>query len=138
MPLAISSALAFASTSLQAQTVAFDLVGDQSQGLTSFSVATAGGTDPATEWGPGDWFGVAAYGSWPQTAGVPFAIADDSVVGISGGAFSGDTQGIIDSSVAPTDRFLSMVDTVNGANPGNSATATWVFDVQGAAELAVS
>ncbi|MEL6302424.1 MAG: lamin tail domain-containing protein [Pseudomonadota bacterium] len=138
LPLAISSALALASTSLQAQTVAFDLVGDQSQGLTSFSVATAGGTDPATEWGPGDWFGVAAYGSWPQAAGVPFAIADDSVVGISGGAFAGDTQGIIDSSVAPTDRFLSMVDTVNGANPGNSATATWVFDVQGAAELAVS
>ncbi|MEL7313162.1 MAG: lamin tail domain-containing protein, partial [Pseudomonadota bacterium] len=88
--------------------------------------------------GPGDWFGVAAYGSWPQSAGVPFAIADDSVVGISGSPFAGDTLGIIDSRTAPTDTFFSMVDTVNGSNPTGPATATWVFDVSTANELTVS
>lgn len=71
-------------------TVASDLVFDTdtntstSQNLTNFQVITSGGVDPVN-WSPGDWFGVAAWGTWPQPAGVPFAVADDSVEGISGG-----------------------------------------------------
>ncbi|MEO0365411.1 MAG: lamin tail domain-containing protein [Pseudomonadota bacterium] len=137
MSLAAGIALALSAASAHAQIVAFDMVDGQSENLTSFTVTTADGNDPTT-WGPGDWFGVAAYGSWPQSAGVPFAIADDSVVGISGSPFAGDTLGIIDSTTAPTDTFFSMVDTVNGANPTGPATATWVFDVSTAAELTVS
>lgn len=132
-----SALLALGSFNANAQTVAFDMVDGESLNLTSLTVETAGGTDPAF-WSPGDWFGVAAYGAWPQGAGVPFAIADDSVVGISGSPFAGDTLGIIDSRTAPTDTFFGMVDTVNSANPGDSATATWLFDVSAASELAVS
>lgn len=113
-------------------TIAFDLVNGTNQNRNNFSVTTSGGNDPAT-WSPGDWFGVAAYGSWPQGAGVPFAIADDSVVGISGGSpFAGDTLGIIDSSTAATDTFFSAVDIVNGVNSGGSGTATWEFDISSA------
>ncbi|MEM1428984.1 MAG: endonuclease/exonuclease/phosphatase family protein [Pseudomonadota bacterium] len=118
-------------------TVAFDLIGTGNGGLNSFSVTTSGGNDPA-DWGAGDWFGVAAYGAWPQSAGVPFALADDSAVGISGGVFAGDTLGIIDSTTAPTDRFFGAVDTVNGDNASGTGTATWVFDIAGFADLELS
>ena len=121
-----------------AEPVAFDLVGGTSQGLISFEVATAGGVEPAA-WGPGDWFGVAAYGAWPQSAGLPFALADDSVADISGaGSFAGDTQGIIDSSFDAAAPFLGVVDTINASNSGDSATATWTFDIAGATDLVVA
>ena len=114
--------------------IAFDLVNGASQNLNSFNVATSGGADPVS-WAPGDWFGVAAYGSWPQSAGVPFALADDSVAPISGSVFASDTQGIIDSATAPTDTFFGSVDTVNNSNPGGTATGTWEFNIGGAENL---
>ncbi|NEQ96850.1 MAG: hypothetical protein F6K30_09020 [Cyanothece sp. SIO2G6] len=118
-------------------TIAFDLIGTDNQNLNRFTVTTTGGADPVS-WSPGDWFGVAAWGLWPQPAGVPFALADDSVEGISGSVFAPDSQGIIDSSTLPTDLFFGSVDLVNGANPGGSATATWEFDVSGFEKLSLS
>lgn len=120
-----------------ASTIAFDLVGSTSQNLSSFSVSTIGGNDPAN-WSPGDWFGVATYGAWPQSSGVPFAIADDSVIGVSGSPFPADSQGIIDSSVAASDRFLSATDTENSLNLGGVSTATWVFDIASASNLSIA
>ncbi|MEL7313517.1 MAG: 5'-nucleotidase C-terminal domain-containing protein [Cyanobacteria bacterium J06559_3] len=117
--------------------IAFDLVDGTNQNLDSFTVTTSGGNDPAT-WSPGDWFGVAAYGSWPQSAGVPFGIADDSVFPISGSVFAPDTQGLIDSTTASTDTFFSAIDLVNDSNPGGSATATWEFDINNVANLMLS
>ncbi|MEO1457684.1 MAG: endonuclease/exonuclease/phosphatase family protein, partial [Pseudomonadota bacterium] len=104
---------------------------------TSFTVTTADGVDPVN-WGPGDWFGWGAFGAFPQSAGVPFALADDSVIGVSGSAFAGDTQGIIGQSTAATDEFFGVVDTVNGDNPGGTATAVWTFDITGEEELSFS
>jgi len=119
-------------------TVAFDLVGSTSQNLTSFAVTTSGGADPDT-WSPGDWFGVASYGAWPQGAGVPFGLADDSVEDISGaGVSASDQQGIIDGTTASTDRFFSGVDMVNASNAGGTGTATWVFDISGFENLMLS
>ena len=98
-------------------------------------MTTSGGNDPST-WSAGDWFGVASYGAWPQAAGVPIGLADDSAVGISGSApFASDTQGIIDGTTLATDRFFASIDTVNGANTGGSATATWEFDIAGFTDL---
>ncbi len=118
-------------------TIAFDLVNGTSDDLNSFVVITSGGVDP-TQWSPGDWFGVASYGSWPQSAGIPFALADDSVAGVSGSPFAGDNQGIIDSTTASTDRFFGSVDTVNGNNPDGRATATWEFNISSAENLSLS
>ncbi len=112
---------------------------DSGTNATSFLVSTSGGADPAS-WAPGDWFGWGAYGAWPQGTppGVPFGIADDSVFPVSGSTFAPDTQGIIDSRTAATDEFFSVIDLVNGANAGGSATAIWEFDISGASALSVS
>ena len=50
--------------------IAFDLVNGTNQNLNSFVVATSGGDDPIN-WSAGDWFGVAAYGSWLAEASDP-------------------------------------------------------------------
>ncbi|MEL7313225.1 MAG: hypothetical protein AAFN07_17050, partial [Pseudomonadota bacterium] len=65
--LAAGIALALSAATANAQIIAFDMVDGESENLTSFTVTTADGVDPSA-WGPGDWFGVAAYGSWPQSA----------------------------------------------------------------------
>lgn len=118
--------------------VAYDMVGAGSQNLNSFIVTTAGGTDPVN-WGPGDWFGVSNNNPWPQPAGMPFALADDSVADISGGGINpGDTLGIIDSTIDPNDRFLGGVDLTNGDNPSGVVTATWKFDISGYTNLSLS
>jgi hypothetical protein len=105
---------------------------------TSFSVSTSGGVDPVN-WDVGDWFGWAAASSWPQSAGMPFALADDSVFNVSGqGPFPPDTQGIIEQADFNNTVF-GVVDTVNSLNPVvGSARATWTFDVSGATGLSVS
>ena len=107
-------------------TVASDLVFDTdtntstSQNLTNFQVTTSGGVDPVN-WSPGDWFGVAAWGTWPQPAGVPFAVADDSVEGISGGG------------VHPTIKASSIL--VHSRRSLSLAPLTWSMTVTPAAVL---
>ncbi len=104
---------------------------------TGFTLTTAGGASPTT-WSPGDWFGWGAWGAWPQSAGIPFALADDSVVGISGSPSPGDTLGIIDGATTSTDEVFGIVDTVNNNNTGDSATAEWTFDISGFDNLSLS
>ena len=44
---------------------------------------------PALDGGGGDWFGVGSRNAWPQgfpSPGVPFSLADDTVIGYSGGS----------------------------------------------------
>ncbi|MEO1090948.1 MAG: DUF3616 domain-containing protein [Pseudomonadota bacterium] len=107
----------------------------ESNDFLSFEVVPSG-LQP-TSWGAGDWFGWGAYGDWPQVAGVPFALADDSVVGISGAPFPGDTQGIVDGTRAADDAFFGVTDTVNGSNGDGVITARWTFDVAGVENLAL-
>jgi len=94
------------------------------------------GFDPSSgniDGGPGDFFGVSSIGSWPQSAGVPFSLADDSVIDVSGGtrttdnAFSGDEEGIFGQARDVTDAFFSISD--NPADDIADQTASWAFDV---------
>lgn len=132
---AVASCSALAAGSANAVIIGFD--NGENFDYAGFTQSTTGGGDPA-DWSPGDWFGWGAYGAWPQAAGVPFALADDSVEAISGSQFSGDTQGIVDSTRAADDQFFGVVDTVNGNNDGGTATAVWSFDIAGFENIIVS
>ncbi len=97
----------------------------------------------ATTWSsPADWVGPGSIGAWP-TGSMPFAIADDSAVDVSGGtldpggAFPTDTLGIIDSTQGLNNSFFGATDTVNGDN-SDPVTATWVFNISGATDLSIS
>ena len=98
--------------------------------------------DPIADgWSPGDWFGWGARGAWPQGAGMPFALADDSTFDVSGNGsgspFPNDTQGIVDTTWGLDDQFFGVVDTINGNNPDGQATATWTFDISGFDDIKV-
>lgn len=81
-------------------------------------------------WAPGDMFGITSRPT-AGGAGLPFAIADDSLAG-----FPADTQGIIDEN--DNGFFFGQVDTFNGDNGNNGGTAEWTFDVAGFTDLTVS
>ena len=136
--------------------IAFDLVGAEYLNLDRYTLLTAAGDDQeqvAANWRPGDWCGIGSVGKWPQTVGVPFALADDSVVDVSRNGqedpFEGDNQGIIDSTnTLGTDRFFGIVDTVNDRNeapigamdplPDGTCMATWEFDIYGYSDLVLA
>jgi len=107
----------------RADIVAFDMVGSTSQNLVSFT------DDPAIP------FGSAADGFNKFQVGVstsiPFAVVDDSA-----GSFPPDTLGIIKNG--NTDEFFGIVDTNNPDTSGRDVVATWVFDISGASNLALS
>lgn len=73
--------------------------------------------------GPGDSFGIMTR-DIAVGAGVPFALADDSLT-----IFTGDTLGFIGEG--DLDPFFGVVDSVNGSNPNANAEATWAFDISG-------
>ncbi len=96
--------------------------------------------DPATDnidGGGGDFFGVGSLGNWPQGAGVPFGIADDSVAGVSGGnVFSGDVEGVFGQNSDFANDFFGISDTRSGGDfDGDPVTATWTFDISGFEDL---
>jgi len=97
------------------------------------------GFDPATEnldGGPGDFFGVADLETWPQSAGVPFQIADDTLFNVSGGGIDpSDTEGIFGLNANRQNDFFAIVDT---RDFGLAAVATWTFDVAGFEDLTLS
>ncbi len=66
------------------------------------------------------------------TPSIPTQLIDESTDGKPT-----DTQGVINTA-AKLDTWFGVTDTVNGANPGGDATATWAFNVAGAANLQVS
>ncbi|NND61169.1 MAG: PEP-CTERM sorting domain-containing protein [Gammaproteobacteria bacterium] len=132
--LAATVAASLFAMTANANVIGFD--NGESNSYTSFSA-----TDPGS-WGPGDWFGWGARGAWPQAAGMPFALADDTVNDISGNGtgapFPTDSVGIVDSTYAPDNQFFGVVDTVNGNNPDGTATALWTFDIAGYQDLGIS
>ena len=110
-------------TQLKADVVAFDMVGSASQNLVSFT------DDPAIPFSSaGDGFNKFQRG---VSASIPFAVVDDSA-----GSFPADTQGIV--KTGNTDEFFGIVDTNNGDTAGRDVVATWVFDIGGASDLALS
>jgi predicted extracellular nuclease len=105
-----------------ATVVAFDLVGSTSQNLVSFT------DDPAVPFtSAGDGFQKFQRGVSPT---IPFSLLDDSLV-----IFPGDTLGIIKDG--NTDEFFGVTDTDNNDTDG-PVTATWVFNILGAAGLGLS
>ena len=107
----------------RAAIVAFDMVGSASQNLVSFT------EDPAIPFGPpADGFNKFQRG---VSASIPLQVVDDSA-----GSFPPDTLGIIKNG--NTDEFFGIVDTNNPDTGGRDVIATWVFDISGASDLALS
>ena len=97
------------------------------------------GFDPATgnqDGGGGDFFGVGSINNWPQSAGVPFSLADDSQTGVGGGVFPGDTEGVFGQNANFDNNFFGISDSDEFGEPGQ--TATWDFDVAGFENLELS
>lgn len=93
------------------------------------------GFDPADslDGGPGDFFGVGSINNWPQSSGVPFSLADDSVVGVGGGSpFAGDTEGIYGQNSDFDNDFFGISDSDEF---GADQTASWTFDISGFTDL---
>jgi hypothetical protein len=114
--------IALPDTQTRAQVVASDLTGSTSTNLTSY-------TNPYTDafTSAGDGFQKYRRG---VSATIPFSVLDDSLA-----SFPSDSLGIIDDN--NLDEFFGVTDTVNGDTSG-PVSATWVFDITGAADLALS
>ncbi|GAB4544275.1 MAG: hypothetical protein Tsb0013_01280 [Phycisphaerales bacterium] len=91
--------------------------------------------------GGGDAFGVGSFANWFQGTGVPFGLADDSVVDVSGGtydplgAFPGDDEGVYGQNSDPNNNFFGISDSDEF---GLAQTASWTFDVSGFTDLRFS
>jgi len=80
--------------------------------------------------GGGDWFGVGNWGAWPQATGVPFSLADDSVVGVSGGGvFPADDECVFGQNKSPNDNWFGLADTREWTP--EQLTASWKFNIHG-------
>lgn len=77
-----------------------------------------------TVWSPGDMFGITNRAT-AGGAGLPFAIADDSL-----SIFTGDTQGIIGEN--DNGDFFGIVDSQNSTNPSNGGVAEFTWTNPGA------
>jgi hypothetical protein len=122
--------LSFAAAA-QAVTIAAEDFDGGDLNLTSSSV-------PALDGGGGDWFGVGNRNAWPQgfpSPGVPFSLADDTVVGYSGAApFAGDLEGVFGENSDFDNNYFGISDSDEF---GAGQTASWTFDISGAANLSV-
>lgn len=97
------------------------------------------GFNPATDnldGGPGDWYGVAAIGTWPQgfPPGVPFSLVDDSVASVSNPLnppFPADLEGVFGDGCNRSNAFFAVSDTRKwtGNNGETPLVASWTFDV---------
>lgn len=92
-------------------------------------------TVPALDGGGGDWFGVAELGAWPQETGVPFSLADDTVVGVSGSVFEPDAEGLFGQARDTSDAFFAISDSDEFED---DQTASWTFDISGYTDLKLS
>jgi hypothetical protein len=116
------------------------------------SMNLVSGFNPTTEnldGGPGDWFGVGSRGSWPQghgagpdPPGMPFGLADDSVVSVSDPfdpPFPTDSEGIFGQARSLTDDFFGISDTREWTEPPlTPLMASWTFNVAGFTNLWLS
>lgn len=103
------------------------------------------GFDPSTQnldGGSGDFFGVGNVGAWPQgyPPGMPFSLADDSVVSVSNLAnppFPTDNEGLMGQNRAPADNFFAISDTRDFEANGQPS-ASWTFNIGGFSGLFLS
>jgi hypothetical protein len=113
------------------------------QDFDSNNDALPGSFDPSLDnldGGVGDFFGVGSACGWPQGTppGVPFSLADDSVVDWSGCGlnppFPADDEGVFGQNSDGNNSFFAISDTRKwGPTP-----AVWMFDISGATDLEVA
>lgn len=89
--------------------------------------------------GAGDFFGVGSRDAWPQgfPPGLPFSLADDSVVSVSdpaNAAFPADNEGLFGRNRAPNDKLFVISDTRDFETAGQP-TAKWVFNIGNVPQL---
>jgi hypothetical protein len=89
----------------------------------------------------GDFFGVGNRNAWPQgfpSPGMPFSLADDSVVGVSNGGapLASDTEGIFGQNSDFDNDFFALSDTREWT--ADQLVATWTFDITGYSNLSVA
>lgn len=124
--------MATASTS-HGQTIALEDFDGGDINLTS-------GFNPGTDnidGGGGDFYGVGNLGAWPQGTGVPFSLADDSVIDVSGGtrdaanSFAGDVEGIYGQAADVDNDFFAISDVQDEVAAG-PLVSSWTFDISSA------
>jgi hypothetical protein len=123
LAVALLIAFIFSATPAEAQVIASDMTNSSSNGLISFENPSNGAFTSA-----GDGFQKYQRG---VSATIPFSVLDDSLI-----SFPGDTLGIIDDN--NSDIFFGVVDTINPQNASAALSATWVFNIAGATDLALS
>ncbi len=126
-------ALAISPVAAGAATIAQEDFDGGAIGLISSSV-------PALDGGSGDYFGVGSRNGWPQgfpTPGVPFSLADDTVVGYSnnGTPFPTDNEGVFGQNSDFDNDWFAISDTREWT--AAQLTATWEFDISESVNLAV-
>lgn len=89
--------------------------------------------------GAGDFFGVGNRAAWPQgfPPGLPFSLADDSVVSVSdpaNAAFPTDNEGLFGQNRAPNDKLFVISDTRDFEAAGQP-TAKWTFNIANVPKL---
>lgn len=114
--------LTIAAGGAHAQVVASDMTGSTSQNLLSYTNPYNGAFSSGAD-------GFQKYQRGVSST-IPFAVLDDSLV-----SFPSDSQGIIDDN--NLDEFFGAADTENPQNSG-PVSATWVFNIAGATDLALS
>ena len=102
--------------------VAYDMVGSASQNLVSYTNPWTGAFGSYSD-------GFQKYKRWVSPT-IPYSVMDDSL-----SIYTSDSLGIIKEG--NTDEFFGVTDTVNSDTSG-PVSATWVFDVSGAADLSLS
>jgi hypothetical protein len=103
-------------------------------GLVSSSV-------PLLDGSSGDFFGVGNRNAWPQgfpSPGVPFSLADDTVVGYSndGTPFPTDTEGVFGQNSDFDNDYFALSDTREWT--ADQLVASWTFDITGFSRLTLS
>jgi hypothetical protein len=96
---------------------------------------------PALDGGGGDYFGVGSRNAWPQgfPPGVPFSLADDTVISYSdpsASPFSGDNEGIFGENSNLDNVYFAISDTREWTS--DQLVASWTFDITGYVDLSLS
>lgn len=128
--------LAFSASTVHGQTIASEDFDGGAMNLTS-------GFDPMTDnldEGGGDFFGVGSIGAWPQGEGIPFSLADDSVIGLlsrdPADAFGADLEATFGQAAPVDNNFFTVSDTRDSEGAlGGPVTASWTFDISGGTDL---
>lgn len=125
---AIAAILAFSAQSAIADVVGFE---NFDGGAINLSITTNVFDNGAGGGGnTGDVFGRVE----PFVTGAPFDLADDSVAGVSGAPFLGDSRGVIGQNSTAVFGMVDSDGNIDGAgNPLNDAV--WSFDISGAVTL---